>query len=125
MNLTRNPPSRLLLCSSEQDSVLALQGAVLRDSGRIVVAASARDEIHERIENTDFDVLILNHTLSFSERKMLARKTKARNPAAGVLVLHNSGSLGNPYVDLAVDSRTGAQAMLAALQRVEAMLHAR
>jgi hypothetical protein len=42
-----------------------------------------------------------------------------------VLVLHHSGSLGNPYVDLAVDSRAGVKPMLHTLKRLEAMQHAR
>ena len=42
-----------------------------------------------------------------------------------MLVLHHSGSLGNPCVDLAVDSRTGVKPMLRAVQRLESMLHAR
>ena len=90
-----------------------------------VVAAAAKEEIHDHIENTDFDVIILNHTLSFADRKTLARKTKQRNPNNGVLVLHHSGSLGNPYVDLAVDSRAGVKPMLDTLKRIEAMRHAR
>ena len=125
MNLVQHSHTRLLLCSRHADSVLAMQREVFRNSGYEVVAAASKDEIHERIENTDFDVLILNHTLTFSDRKELARKTKQRNPNNGVLVLHHSGSLGNPYVDLAVDSRAGVQPMLQTLKRIEAMQHAR
>jgi len=102
-----------------------MQREVFRNSGYQVVAAAAKEEIREHIENTDFDVIILNHTLSFADRKALARKTKQRNPNNGVLVLHHSGSLGNPYVDLAVDSRTGVKPMLDTLKRIEAMRHAR
>jgi len=102
-----------------------MQREVFRNSGYQVVAAAAKEEIREHIENTDFDVIILNHTLSFADRKALARKTKQRNPNNGVLVLHHSGSLGNPYVDLAVDSRTGVKPMLDTLNRIEAMRHAR
>ena len=86
-----------------------MQREVFRGSGYDVVAAASKEAIHEHIENTDFDVIILNHTLSFADRKALARKTKQRNPNNGVLVLHHSGSLGNPYVDLAVDSRAGVK----------------
>jgi CheY-like chemotaxis protein len=117
--------ARLLLCSRDSDSVLVMQREVFRNSGYDVVAAGSSAAIQEHIENTEFDVIILNHTLSFAERKTLARKTKQRNPNHGVLVLHHSGSLGNPYVDLAVDSRTGATSMLQAVKRVENMLHAR
>ena len=124
MNLGPESQTALLLCSRESDSVLALQAEVFRDSGHAVIAAS-NDEIQEHIESTDFDILVLNHTISFADRKALARKMKSRNRSSGVLVLHHSGSLGNPYVDLAVDSRSGVKAMLHAVERVKGMLHAR
>ena len=125
MNVPQAPNTKLLLCSRHSDSVLAMQREVFRKSGYQIVAAAAKDEIQEHIENSDFDVIILNHTLSFADRKTLARKTKQRNPNSGVLVLHHSGSLGNPYVDLAVDSRAGVKPMLDTLKRIEAMRHAR
>jgi len=125
MNSAQTAHTRLLLCSRQSDALLAMQREVFRKSGYQVVAAGSKEEIHEHIENTDFDVIILNHTLSFTDRKTLARKTKLRNPNQGVLVLHNSGSLGNPYVDLAVDSRAGVKPMLETLKRIEAMQHAR
>src|ERR1700756_81054 len=125
MDSAQTAHTRLLLCSRQSDALLAMQREVFRKSGYQVVAAASKEEIHEHIENTDFDVIILNHTLSFSDRKTLARKTKLRNPNQGVLVLHNSGSLGNPYVDLAVDSRAGVKPMLETLKRIEAMQHAR
>jgi len=125
MNTAPKSHTRLLLCSHENDSVLAMQREVFCDSGYEVVAAGSNEAIQEHIENTDFDVIVLNHTLSFADRKALARKTKLRNPNHGVLVLHNSGSLGNPYVDLAVDSRAGVKPMLHTLRRLEAMQHAR
>jgi CheY-like chemotaxis protein len=124
-NVTQPSNTRLLLCSRHSDTVLAMQREVFRNSGYPVVAAAAKEEIYDHIENTDFDVIILNHTLSFADRKTLARKTKQRNPNNGVLVLHHSGSLGNPYVDLAVDSRAGVKPMLDTLKRIEAMRHAR
>ena len=125
MNTAPNSRTKLLLCSCQNDSVLAMQREVFRNSGYDVVAAGSSDAIQEHIENTDFDVIILNHTLSFADRKALARKTKQRNPNHGVMVLHQSGSLGNPYVDLAVDSRAGVKPMLHTLKRLEAMQHAR
>lgn len=125
MNSVQKPNTRLLLCSRDGDSLLAMQGEVFRVSGYEVVATACNEEIQEHIENTDFDVVILNHTLSFADRKALARKTKQRNPNNGVLVLHHSGSLGNPYVDLAVDSRRGVKPVLDTLKRIEGMQHAR
>src|ERR1700686_2017737 len=111
MNPAQDSRTRLLLCSRQSDSVLLMQGAVFRDSGYGVVAAASTEEIQEHIENTDFDIIVLNHTLSFADRKTLAKKTKMRNPNNGVLVLHHSGSLGNPWADLAVDSRAGVKPM--------------
>jgi hypothetical protein len=124
---TKEPPtntSQLLLCSRQRDSALAMQDAVLRNAGYPVKTA-ADGEILDRIENTSFNILILNHTLSFADRKLLAAKAKRHRPRSGVLVLHHSGSLGNPDVDLAVDSRTGARAVLSGIQRIENMMHAR
>jgi hypothetical protein len=125
MNRAQTSKTRLLLCSCESDSVLAMQAEVFRKSNYVVIPAASNAAILEHIKNTDFDVLVLNHTISFADRKTLARKMKSRHPLSGVVVLHHSGSLGNPYADLAVDSRTGAKAMLQAVKRVESMLHAR
>ena len=125
MNVAQTSDTRLLLCSRDSDSLLAMQRAVFRDSGYQVVAAASKEEIYQHIEETDFDVIILNHTLSFADRKTLAKKAKQSNPNNGVLVLHHSGSLGNPYVDLAVDSRAGVKPVLDTLKRIEAMRHAR
>jgi len=125
MNSAQNSRPRLLLCSHQNDSVLAMQREVFRGSGYEVVTAASHEAIQKHIENTDFDVVILNHTLSFADRQALARKTKLRNPNHGVLVLHHSGALGNPDADLAVDSRAGVKPMLHTLKRLEAMQHAR
>ena len=125
MDSVQKSGTRLLLCSRDGDSLLAMQGEVFRASGYEVVATAFKEQIQEHIENTDFDVVILNHTLSFADRKALARKAKLRNPNNGVLVLHHSGALGNPYVDLAVDSRGGVKPVLDTLKRMEAMQHAR
>jgi len=125
MNSAQNSRPRLLLCSHENDSVLAMQREVFRGSGYEVVTAASHEAIQKHIENTDFDVVILNHTLSFADRQALARKTKLQNPNHGVLVLHHSGALGNPDADLAVDSRAGVKPMLHTLKRLEAMQHAR
>lgn len=115
----------ILLCAHQNDSVLALQGEIFRSVGLAVVPAASVRDIQDHIEKSNFDILVLNHTLSYADRRKLAKKAKDTRPDSGVLALHHSGSLGNPYVDLAVDSRAGAQAMLQALRRVEAMLHVR
>lgn len=124
-NAPHKPLPRLLLCSDEHDSALAMQGAVFRDAGYPVQTTATSKGIQARIEAGDFDIVVFNHSLSFADRKAFAQQIKKLKPQSGVLVLHHSGALGNPYVDLAVDSRLGPKAMLRSLQRVEGMLHAR
>ncbi|MGC2697786.1 MAG: PAS domain-containing protein [Candidatus Angelobacter sp.] len=125
MNPAPHSQATILLCGDQYDSVLALQSEIFRGTGHSVVPVASVKEIQERIESSAFDIVVLNHTLSFSDRKKLARKAKNHRGDSAVLALHHSGALDNPHVDLAVDSRAGAQAMLQALRRVEAMLHAR
>ena len=76
MDSAEKSGTRLLLCSRDGDALLAMQGEVFRASGYEVVATAFKEQIQEHIENTDFDVVVLNHTLSFSDRKTIARKIK-------------------------------------------------
>src|ERR1051325_5024779 len=124
-NAQQKPLPRLLLCSSEHDSALAMQGAVFRDAGYPVRTTATSKGIQACFAARNFDIVVFNHSLSFADRKAFARQIKKLKPESGVLVLHHSGALGNPYVDLAADSRLGAKIMLRALQRLEGMLHAR
>ncbi|HET6936465.1 MAG TPA: PAS domain-containing protein, partial [Candidatus Angelobacter sp.] len=97
------------------------QRAIFNSAGYPVILASSAAEIAQHVAHTAFDIAVLNHTLSREERSEIARQVKLRSPGASVLVLHASGMLGNPDADLAVDSRGGAAAMLAAVGRLEAM----
>jgi len=110
----------LLLCAEQKDSAAVSQGAIFNAAGYPVILASAHD-INHHLQNTAFDVAVLNHTLPFLARERLARQIKALSPGLGVLVLHASGALGNPYADIAVDSRLGPTAILLGLKRVEMM----
>ena len=76
MNSDHRPQNPLLLCSRNNDAVLALQSAVFRKAGYQVTPAASLEAILEHIENTDFGVMVLNHTISFADRKKLAKKTK-------------------------------------------------
>jgi len=119
------PLPTVLLCSDEDDSVLAMQAAVFRGHGYEVTTSAGKTGIQAQLAGAPFDLLVLNHSLSFADRKSLARKAKKLRPRSGVLVLHHSCSLGNPWADLAVDSRLGANAILRALERLQGMMHAR
>ncbi len=125
MNSAQKSKTALFLCSHESDSVLAMQAEVFRESDYTVIPAASNDAILEHIENTDFDIIVLNHTISFADRKSAGAENEVAQSCQRSVVLHHSGSLGNPYVDLAVDSRSGVKAMLHTVKRVKAMLHAR
>jgi PAS domain-containing protein len=122
---SQKPFRNVLLCSDQHDSALATQSAVFSRAGYSVQTAATNPGIDGRLKAGDFDIVVLNHSLSFADRKVLARKAKTLKPGSGVLVLHHSGALDNPDVDLAVDSRMGAATMLRALERLECMMHAR
>jgi len=116
----RNLPI-LLLCSTEKDSLMISQGAIFNSAGYPVIFASSLGEIQHHLERSGFDIAVLNHTLSFADRKKLVQQIKETDGDTGVLVLHASGALKNPNADIAVDSRLGPQAILLGLKRVETM----
>lgn len=111
----------LLLCANEDEAVAFSQAAIFNSAGYPVISAISLPEIRSHIESTGFDIAVLNHTLSLADRRDVARQIKERDPGCGVLVLHASGSLDNPWVDLAVDSRRSADSIFKALKRVQHM----
>jgi len=113
--------STLLLCSSLDDAMMNSQRAIFNSAGYPVIMASSPVQIQQHVENTAFDIAVLNHTLSAQARRSIARDVKAKNRAVSVLVLHASGILDNPDADMAVDSRSGAAAVLAAVAKLEEM----
>lgn len=120
-NVERKALPILLLCSTEKDSMVVSQGAIFNSARYPVIFASSSEEIQHHLESSGFDIAVLNHTLSFADRKKLAQQIKETDGDAGVLVLHASGALNNPHADIAVDSRMGPHAILLGLRRVEAM----
>ena len=120
-NLERKVLPVLLLCSTDKDSMMISQGAIFNNAGYPVIFASSSAEIQHHLERSGFDIAVLNHTLSFADRKKLAQQIKETDGDTGVLVLHASGALNNPNADIAVDSRLGPQAILLGLKRVETM----
>jgi PAS domain-containing protein len=101
--------------------MLLSQGAIFNSSGYPVILACSLQQAQHHLEHTAFDIAVRNHTLSFGQRKDLARKIKGADAHAGVLVLHARGALENPNADIAVDPRLGRQAVLLAAKRVETM----
>ena len=63
---------------------------------------------------TDYDIVVLGHTLNKDDRHHLPYMAKKTNSDTQVLVLHASGK--HPAVDIAVDSRYGEKTVLNALE---------
>ena len=103
---------RILYGEANAD-ILAAQTKLFERAGYVVVTATGRKEIESAIKHSDFALVILGHTLTKDDRHHLPYMAKKLNPSTRVLVMHASGK--HPQVDLAIDSRTGEQAVLTAV----------
>ena len=111
----------LLLCAERGSSLVESQAAVFRSAGYPVIVAVGPRGIREELLNSRYEIAVLNHTISFPERRGLTKHIRENSPKAGILVLHASGALGNPWADVAADSRRGVGAIFEALGRVEVL----
>ena len=102
-----------ILYGESNPQVLQAQCKMLEMAGYVVVTAVGRKEIEEAVKHSDFGVVILGHTLTKDDRHHLPYMAKKCNRETKILVLHASGK--HPAVDLAIDSRTGEQAVLRAV----------
>lgn len=102
-----------ILYGEANAQVLAAQTKLFERAGYVVVTAVGRKEIEKAIQHSDFALLILGHTLTRDDRHHLPYTAKKQNPATRVLVMHASGK--HPQVDMAIDSRTGDDAVLTAV----------
>ncbi len=108
------PASKGKILYSENDvSVLSVQSKVFERAGYTVEIAQGRQLTEQALQKGIFDVVVLGHTLTKDDRHHLPYKAKKSSDATRVLVLHASGK--HPAVDVALDSRDGEKAVLAAL----------
>lgn len=109
---------KMLYC--EDDSrVLESQRKLFETAGFAVERAVGRKAGEEALRTARYDLVVLGHTLTKDDRHHLPYMAKKFNPGVQVLVLHASGK--HPAVDLAIDSRTGEKAILAALASLSEM----
>jgi DNA-binding response OmpR family regulator len=104
---------RLLYCEVN-GSVLAAQSRIFEQAGYIVERAHSRAAADQALRNGNYDVVVLGHTLTKDDRHHLPYMAKKAGSDTQVMVLHASGK--HPAVDIALDSREGEQAMIAALR---------
>jgi DNA-binding NtrC family response regulator len=102
----------VLYCEADL-KLLSAQAKLFGKAGYAVVPVEGRIAMEEAVMAGGFDVAILGHTLTRDDRHHLPYMVKKNNPGARVMVLHASGK--HPAVDVALDSRTGEEAMLQAL----------
>lgn len=104
---------KILYCEDDS-AVLEAQSKVFEKAGYSVERAHGRSAAIQAFRTGAYDVAVLGHTLSKDDRHHLAYMAKKSGEETQVLVLHASGK--HPAVDLALDSRGGDQAVLAALE---------
>jgi DNA-binding NtrC family response regulator len=104
---------RILYCESD-GNVLAAQSKIFEEAGYIVERAQGRAAAHDALRKGSYEVVVLGHTLTKDDRHHLPYMAKKSGGGTQVLVLHASGK--HPSVDIAIDSREGEKAMLAAMR---------
>ena len=104
---------KILYCEDD-NAALEAQSKVFEKAGYSVERAHGRAAAVQAFRTGAYDVAVLGHTLSKDDRHHLAYMAKKSGEETQVLVLHASGK--HPAVDLALDSRGGDQAVLAALE---------
>ena len=102
----------ILYCESDVN-VLKEQSKLFERAGYAVQCAQGRAAADHALRTGSYDVVVLGHTLTRDDRHHLPYMAKKSTAHPQVLVLHASGK--HPAVDVAIDSRDGEKAVLAAL----------
>ena len=105
-----------ILYGEADAKVLASQAKFFEKAGYAVTTVLGRKAIQEAALASDFDLVILGHTLNKDDRHHLPYMATKRNPETRVLVLHASGK--HPEVDIALDSREGDAKVLDAIAQL-------
>jgi DNA-binding NtrC family response regulator len=103
---------KILNCESDA-KVLSAQSGMFEQNGYTVENAFGRAAAEQALANGKYDIVVLGHTMTKDDRHHLAYKAKRSSAETQVLVLHASGK--HPAVDIAIDSRQGDKAVIAAL----------
>jgi DNA-binding NtrC family response regulator len=92
---------------------LTVASKLFERAGYMVDHAAGRATAEVALRKGTYDIVILGHTLTRDDRHHLPYMVKKANELTQVMVIHASGK--HPAVDVAIDSRDGEKAMLAAL----------
>lgn len=102
-----------ILYVEDDEKALAAQAPVLQKAGHTVTQVVGRAAAEQALKQSTFELVILGHTLSKDDRHHLPYKARKANEDTRILVLHASGK--HPAVDMAIDSRQGAETVLNAV----------
>lgn len=111
--MTHAPQGSILYCENDA-GVLREQAKMFERAGYAVECAQGRAAAEKAIPSKSYDVVVLGHTLTKDDRHHLPYMAKKSASHPQVMVLHASGK--HPAVDVALDSRDGERAVLAALK---------
>ena len=102
-----------ILYAENDKNTLASQSQSLQRAGYAVTEVIGRAATEQALKQGKFDLVILGHSLSKDDRHHLPYKARKSNENMPILVLHASGH--HHEVDMAIDSREGAEAVLRAI----------
>lgn len=106
------PQGSILYC--ENDAVILKdQSKIFERAGYAVQCVQGRAAAEQALRTGNYDIVVFGHTLTKDDRHHLPYMAKKSTTHPQVLVLHASGK--HPAVDVAIDSRDGERAVLAAL----------
>jgi DNA-binding NtrC family response regulator len=106
------PQGSILYCENDA-GVLKEQAKMFERAGYAVQCVQGRAAVEQALRTGSYGVVVLGHTLTKDDRHHLPYMAKKSSAHPQVLVLHASGK--HPAVDVAIDSRDGEKAVLAAL----------
>ncbi|MDT8070399.1 MAG: hypothetical protein ROO76_19715 [Terriglobia bacterium] len=110
--VARPSQGTMLYCENDA-AVLAAQSKTFERAGYAVECIQGRAAAEQALRKGSYDVVVLGHTLTKDDRHHLPYLAKKSSGHPQVMVLHASGK--HPAVDVALDSRDGEKAVLAAL----------
>ncbi len=109
---TRASQGNMLYCENDA-KVLTEQRRIFEQAGYAVECVQGRADAEQALRKGSYGVVVLGHTLTKDDRHHLPYMAKKSSAHPQVMVLHASGK--HPAVDVAIDSRDGEKAVLAAL----------
>jgi DNA-binding NtrC family response regulator len=106
-------PKRILSVSYDE-SLLATRQMILERAGFEVVSALGFSEALERCKKSNFDLVLLGHTIPIKDKASLIPSLKQH--CTRVLSIRRPGFPPAPGADFSVDSQEGPEALIAAVK---------